>query len=166
MYKCCFLTCFCPRQRVQWLRAEQTLAHIREKLPKGWTDWHQMWHTCADSSGNGCKPNKLHLETQGDTGGGFRGGQQFKSFGKLSNGRTDWHRIWFTSAASSGNGHTGTLKKIIRLTIPQGGIWGFRGSTIPKTGKCGQTAGPVGNKCCTYNADESGNGHRLTKLAP
>ena len=22
-------------------------------LPNGWTDGHQIWHTCADSSGNG-----------------------------------------------------------------------------------------------------------------
>ena len=36
---------------------------------------------------------------------------------------------------------------------------GFRGSTIQKPGKCGQTVGPVGNKFCTYNAGESGNGH-------
>ena len=43
---------------------------------------------------------------------------------------------------------------------------GFRGSTIQKPGKCGQTAGPIGNKFCTYNAGESGNGHMLNKLAP
>ena len=24
-----------------------------EKIPNGWTNWHQIWHTCADSSGNG-----------------------------------------------------------------------------------------------------------------
>ena len=41
---------------------------------------------------------------------------------------------------------------------------GFRGSTIQKPGKCGQTAGPIGNKFCTYNAGESGKGHRLNKL--
>ena len=34
---------------------------------------------------------------------------------------------------------------------------GFRGSTIQKPGKCGQAAGPNGNKLCTYNAGESGN---------
>ena len=27
--------------------------------------------------------------------------------------------------------------------------------------KCGQTAGPIGNKFCTYNAGESGNGNRF-----
>ena len=42
----------------------------------------------------------------------------------------------------------------------------FRGSTIHKPGKCGQTAGSIGNKFCTYNAGESGNGHRLKKIGP
>ena len=42
--------------------------------------------------------------------------------------------------------------------MPQGGIMGgFMGSTIQKTRKFGQTAGPIGNQFCTYNADESGN---------
>ena len=50
------------------------------------------------------------------------------------------------------------LKHYIRPTILHGGILvGFRGSTIQKPGKCGQTAGLSGNKCCTYNAGESGN---------
>ena len=35
------------------------------KLSNGWTDWHQIWHTSADPSGNGYTPNKLPLETQG-----------------------------------------------------------------------------------------------------
>ena len=24
-----------------------------ENLPNGWTNWHQIWHIFADSSGNG-----------------------------------------------------------------------------------------------------------------
>ena len=63
--------------------------------------------------------------------GGFRG-QTFKS---LSNGWTDWHQLWFTSADSSGSGH--------RLntscpTIPQwalGGGGGLRGSQIQMSGE-------------------------------
>ena len=87
------------------------------------------------------------------------GGHKFKSLGKLSKGWTDLHQIWYTSVDSSGNGHR---LKTIRPTLPQGGILGgFMGSTIQKTGKFGQTAGPIGNQFCTYNADESGNGHRL-----
>ena len=64
----------------------------------------------------------------------------------------------------SGNGHR---LKTIRPTIPHGGILGgSRGSTIQKPGKCGHTAGPIGNKFYTYNAGESWNGHKLNKLAP
>ena len=94
-------------------------------------------------------------------GGGGLGGHKFKSLGKLSKGWTDLHQIWYTSVDSSGNGQT------FRPTIPQGGILGcLMGSTIQKTGKFGQTVGPIGDQFFTYNADESGNGHRLNKLAP
>ena len=34
------------------------------KVSNCWTDWHQIWHTCADSSGNGHTPNKLPFETK------------------------------------------------------------------------------------------------------
>ena len=92
------------------------------KLSKGWTDWHHIWHTSADPSGNGYTPNKLPLETQGGGGtwggGGFRG-QTIKSLGKLSNSWTDWHQLWFTSADSSGNGHG---LNPIRPSIPQGAL--------------------------------------------
>ena len=68
------------------------------------------------------------------------------------------------SVDSSGNGHR---LNTIRPTIPHGGILGvFRGSTIQKPGKCGRTAGRIGNKFYTYNAGEFGNGHKLNKLAP
>ena len=49
--------------------------------------------------------------------GGVLGGQTFKRQGKLSNGWTDWHPLWFTSADSSGNGHRLNTK---RPSIPQG----------------------------------------------
>ena len=104
------------------------------------------------------------LNTTGGISGGGVLGVTNLSLGKLPNGWTDWHQIRYTSVDSSGNGHR---LKTIRPTIHHGGILGgFRGSTIQKPGKCGQTAGTIGNKCCTYNAGESGNGHRLNKLAP
>ena len=103
------------------------------------------------------------INTTGGISGGFRGVTNL-SLGKLLNGWTDWHQIRYTSVDSSGNGHR---LKTIRHTIPHGRIFGgFRGSTIQKPGKCDQTAGPIGNTFCTYNAGESGNGHRLNKLAP
>ena len=41
-----------------------------EKLPNGWTNWHQMWHTCADSSGNG---HRLEIIRSSRPQGGFGG---------------------------------------------------------------------------------------------
>ena len=68
-----------------------------------------------------------------NTPGAFRGvlgGPKFKCLGKLSNGLTDWHQIWYKSADSSGNGHR---LNIIRPSIHQGAFWGFRGSQIQKS---------------------------------
>ena len=110
--------------------------------------------------------NKLPFETQGRTSvGGLWGVTTLKSLGKLPNGSTDWHQIWYTSVDSYGNGHR--LKQIAPR-YPRAAFWGggVTGSTIQKTGKCYQTAGPIGNIFCTYNANESGNGHVLNKLAP
>ena len=65
--------------------------------------------------------------------GGFRG-QTLKSLGKLSNGWTDWHQLWFTSADSSGNGHRLNPS---RPSIPQGAFrgGGDRGSQIQMFGE-------------------------------
>ena len=84
------------------------------------------------------------------------------SLEKLPNGWTDWYNIWYTSVDSSGNGHR--LKQFAPR-YPRG-ICGVRWSTIQKSGKCVQTTGPIGNLFCTYNADESENGHGLNNWAP
>ena len=69
---------------------------------------------------------------------------------------------------SSGNGHR--LKQFSprypTAAFGGGGGGGLGGSTIQKPGKSGETAGPIGNKYCTYNTGESGNGQMLNKLAP
>ena len=96
---------------------------------------------------------------------GFGGSQGNLSLGKLPNGWTDWHQIRYTSVDSSGNGHRLNTIRPRYPTAALGGGGGFRGSTIQKPGKCGQTAGPIGIKFSTYNAGESGNRHRLNKLA-
>ena len=80
-----------------------------------------------------------------NTTGGILGGFRVLNLGKLPNEWADWHQIRCMSVDSSGNGP--------RLNIQN-------------TEKCGQTAGPIGNKFCTYNADESGNGHRMNKIGP
>ena len=52
------------------------------------------------------------------------GGKTLKSLEKLSNGLTDWHQLWFTSADSSGSGHRLNTS---RPTIPQGAFGGGLG---------------------------------------
>ena len=142
------------------------------------SDWHQLWFTSADSSGNGHRLNTSRpsrpqgafrrvglgchkfkssgsCQTAGPIGtkfgthlqinlgmdihqtncpsrhkGGFRG-QTFKGLGKLSNGWTDWHQLWFTSTESSGNGHRLNPS---RPSIPRGHLGG-RGSQIQKFGE-------------------------------
>ena len=111
-----FLASFCASQRVQRRKAELTLSQSREKLPNGWVDWHQIWHTRANSYGNGYTPTNCPSRHKGGTWG-VLGGQQFNSLGKLS----DWHQLWFTSADSYGNGHRLNTS---RPSIPQGA---FRG---------------------------------------
>ena len=129
MYKCCFLACFLAcfyaSQRVQRRKAKLTLAQIREIA-----DWHQIWHTCANSYGNGYTPNKLPLETQGGHLG-VLGGQQFKTIGKLS----DWHQLWFTSADSSGNGYRPNTS---RPSISQGAFGGRGGGRVSQLQKYGE----------------------------
>ena len=78
---------------------------------------------------------------------GFRG-KQFKSPGKSANGWTDWHHIWYTSADSSGNGHTAKLKTFCP-SIHQGAIGGGGGGLrSKKSGSC-QTVELIGNKLGT-----------------
>ena len=77
-----------------------------ENLPNGWTDWHQMWYTFADSSRNGHRLKQFAPRyTRGHLGGGGGLGVKNSSLENLPNGWTDWHQIWYTSADSYGNGH-------------------------------------------------------------
>ena len=96
------------------------------------SDWHQLWFTSADSSGNGHRLNTSRPSiTQGAFGGGGLGCHKFKSMGKLSNIWTDWHHIWHTSADPSGNGYT-------QPNCPSrhkggGHLGGFTGTNIKKS---------------------------------
>ena len=76
-----------------------------EKLPNGWTDWHQIWHTCSDLSGNGHKLKTIvPRDPRGALGRGGVRGQKLNILENLPNGWTEWHHIWHTCADSSGNG--------------------------------------------------------------
>ena len=82
------------------------------------SDWHQLWFTSADSSGNGHRLNTIRPSVPQ----GVLGGHKLKSLGNLSNNWTDWHQIWYTSADSSGNGYR---LNTIRPSISQGAVCGF-----------------------------------------
>ena len=65
-----------------------------EKLPNGWTNWHQIWHTCADSSGNGHRLKTVSSSRPKVGTWGVLWGQKCKSQENLPNGCTDWDQIW------------------------------------------------------------------------
>ena len=127
----CINVVFCVFLRDTARTAELTLAQIREKLPNGWTDWHQIWHTYADSSGNGYTPNKLPLETQGALGGGFRGSNIQKCWEAVK--RLD--RLAPTLVGSRLWIHLVIYAKQISPRFTRGHMRGFRGSNIQKSGE-------------------------------
>ena len=103
---------------------------VTGKLSNGCTDWHQMWYTSADSSWNGHRLNTMHPTIpQWHWGGRGLGSHKFKCLGKLSNGWTDWHQIWYKSADSSGNGHR---LNTIRPSIPQVVLGGHKFKSLGK----------------------------------
>ena len=100
------------------------------KLSNGWTDWHQIWHTCADSSGNGYTLNKLPFETQGGTWGFY--------------GVKHWKVLRSSQAAGPIGTNFGSRLRVHmgmdKYKSPhniQGGIWGggVRGSQIQMSGE-------------------------------
>ena len=91
--------------------------------------------------------------------GGFRV-SNIQRLGKLSNGWTNWHQLWFTSADSSGNGHRLNTS---RPSLPQGAFRGVLGSHKFKSLGICQTAGPINLHQTWYT---SGNGHRLNTIRP
>ena len=96
------------------------------EVSNGWTDWHQIWYTSADSSGNGHRLNTFRPSTLGG-GGGLRG-HKFKNQGKIQTAGP----IGTKFVDSSGNGYT--PNKLPRET--QGGhLGGFRGSNNQRSGK-------------------------------
>ena len=97
------------------------------QLSNGFTDWHQIWHTCADSSVNGYTPNKLPFERQGGHIG-VLGGQTLK-------------KVWTScqTAGPIGTNFGSRLRIHLGMDIgsiqvvpqyPRGHFWGFEGSQI------------------------------------
>ena len=95
-------------------------------------------------------------------GGGGVGGHTLKSLGKLSNGWTDWHQIWYTSVDSSGNGHR--LKQLAPR-YHRAALWVVLWDQTFKRLKLWSNDW-TDWESILHNADESGYGQRLNKLAP
>ena len=54
-----------------------------KNLPNGWTDWHQIWYTSADSSRNGHRLKTISPSIhQGEFGGGGGLGVKIQKSGK------------------------------------------------------------------------------------
>ena len=96
---------------------------------------------------------------RGIEGGGLEG-HTFKCMGKLSNGGTDLHQIWYISADSSGNRHG--LNTIIRPSIRQGVLWGHKFKSLGKL----SNSWTDWHHIWYTSADSSGNGHRLNTIRP
>ena len=94
---------------------------------------------------------------------GGLGCQTFKSLGKLSNGWTDWHQLWFMTADSSGNGHRLTTS---RPSIPQGQFRGLLGGHKFKSLRKLSNGWTDWHHIRYTSADSSGNGHRLNTIRP
>ena len=133
-------------------------------LSNGWTDWHQLWFTSADSSENGHRLNTSHPSIpQGGCRGGGLGGHTFKSLGIPGScqtvepiGTKFGTRLWI---------HLGMdIAQTISPTIPHCG-W-FYGINNSKDWKIvvKRLVGLGIN--FAHNADESGNEQGLNKLAP
>ena len=92
------------------------------RLSNGWTDWHQIWNTSADSSGNGHRLNTIRPSTLRGLGG-----SQIKKSGEDSNGWSDWLQIcrfiWEWIYA-----------KQIAPRDKRGHLGGFRGSNNQRSG--------------------------------
>ena len=104
------------------------------RLSNDWTDWHQIWYTSADSSGNGHRLNTIRPSTWGVRGSQIqKSGEDVERLVRLASNlvhmcRFIWEWIYAKQIA-------------LRDT---GGTWGvLGGQTFKSQGSC-QTAGPIG----------------------
>ncbi len=113
------------------------------KLSNSWTDWHQIWYTSADSSGNGHRLNTTRPQYPRGIWRAVRG-SQIQMFGEAIK-RLD--RLAPTLVHVCGFIWEWTQAKSKSPLNTPGGIWGGReGVTDSKVwGSC-QTAASIGTK--------------------
>ena len=104
------------------------------KLSNGWADWHQLWYTSVDSSGNGHRLNTIRPTIPHGGILGFLGGQQFKRLGNVVK-RLDRLRIHFTHIMQmnlgmdtcSTNWPHETPGEHFDARLSRGNLFGYRG---------------------------------------
>ena len=128
------------------------------KLSNGWTDWHQLSFTYADSSGNGHRLNTIRPTTpHGHIGGGGFRGSQIQMFGEAVKRLDRLAPIWYKSADSSWNRHR---LNTIRPSIPQDILGGHKFKSLLKLSNGWTDWRQIWHTC----ADSSGNGYTPNKL--
>ena len=127
------------------------------KLSNGWTA-PTLVHVCGFIWEWTQAKSKSPVNTPGALWG-VLGGHKFKCWGKLSNGSTDWHQIWYKSADSSGNRHR---LNTIRPSIPHGVLGGHKFESL---GKLSNTWSDW-HQIWYTSAVSPGNGHRLNTIRP
>ena len=83
-----------------------------------------------------------------------------KTYGKLPNGRTDWHHTWNTCSDLSGNGPK--LNKMILLD-PRGACGGIWGQQLKKKSENLPNGWTEWHQISHTYADSCGNGHNYAK---
>ena len=141
----------------------QTLKSLGKQLSNGWTDWHQVWFTSEDSSGNG---HRLNPSRPSIPQGAFRGGGVTHS------------KAWESCQTDAPiNTKFGTRRRI-RLEMDIGllqfapqyprafGGGGLMGPKFKCLGKLSNGWTTDWHHIWYKSADSSGNRHRLNTIRP
>ena len=126
------------------------------------SDWHHLWFTSADSSGNGHRLNTSRPSIpQGHLWGGGVRVSHIQKLGNLSKGCTDWHQMLHSYADPSGNVYTPNK-------LPHETQWGHLGVLGVKHSSLGKLSNgwTDWHQLWFTSADSSGNGHRLSQSRP
>ena len=108
------------------------------KLSNNWTDWHQIWYTSADSSGNG---HRLNTTLPSISQGALRGS-------RVSQIQKSWEAVKRLDRLAPNLAHIcrsiweWMYAKQIAPLDKRGHLGGFRGQTYKSLGKR-ETAGPI-----------------------
>ena len=95
-----------------------------ENLPNGWTDWHQIWYTSADSSRNGHRLKKTISPSIPKGGlGGQKSGKSTKRLDRLAPNLV--HVCGFISEW--------TLAENKQSLETRGSFWGLGGENVIKS---------------------------------